>query len=275
VRRARTPRLDFIVIGAQKAGTTSLWRYLEDNEGLRMPPDKEASFFSEPGYRADLRGYLRALFRDAPRGAKLGTVTPVYMHGTPAAPVSLIAERIGEAVPRARLVALLRDPVERARSAHRMMERRGIEHRPFAGAVRELLGAYLERFPREQLHVELSAELARSPADVVARVCEFLRVEPHTPRHVGERFFQSGPPRVSADAERDLKDYLERNAWSNMRRGAQHRESFRQWFELWNVVPEPAAEPVDDRTAALLREHYEEDSRMLEAATGVRVPGDS
>jgi hypothetical protein len=301
VRRARTPRLDFIVIGAQKAGTTALWRYLEDNDGLRMPPDKEASFFSEPGYPADLRSYMRALFRDAPRGRKLGTVTPVYMHGTPAAPVPLIAERIGATFPEARLVALLRDPVERARSAHRMMERRGREQRPFAEAVEQLLapealdrarrepdetstyvvageygrllGAYLEHFPREQLHVELSADLSHSPGDVVARVCEFLGVRPHTPRHLGERFFQGGPPRVSSEAERDLKEYLERNAWSRMRHSAQQRERFQQWFELWNVVPEPPAEPVDERTASRLREHYEADERVLEEATGVRVPG--
>jgi hypothetical protein len=290
-----------MVIGAQKAGTTALWRYLEDNDGLRMPPDKEASFFSEPGYPADLRSYMRALFKDAPRGRKLGTVTPVYMHGTPAAPVPLIAERIGATFPEARLVALLRDPVERARSAHRMMERRGREQRPFAEAVEQLLepealdrarrepdetstyvvageygrllGAYLEHFAREQLHVELSADLSRSPGDVVARVCEFLGVRSHAPRHLGERFFEGGPPRVSREAERDLKEYLDRNAWSRMRHSAQQRERFRQWFELWNVVPESSPEPVEERTATLLREHYEEDARLLEAATGVRVPG--
>jgi hypothetical protein len=301
VRRARTPRLDFIVIGAQKAGTTSLWRYLEDNEGLRMPTDKEASFFSEPGYPAELRSYMRALFKDAPRRSRLGTVTPVYMHGTPDAPVPRIAERIAETFPEAKLVAVLRDPVERARSAHRMMERRGRERRSFTEAVEQLLapdaldrarsrpddtntyvvageygrllGAYLERFAREQLHVELSADLSHSPGEVVARVCEFLGVRPHTPRHLGERFFQSGPPRVSPEAERDLNEYLERNAWSRMRHSAQERERFRQWFELWNVVPEPPADPVDERTASLLREHYEADARLLEATTGVRVPG--
>jgi hypothetical protein len=301
VRRARTPRLDFIVIGAQKAGTTSLWRYLEDNDGLRMPPDKEASFFSEPGYPADLRSYMRALFKDTPRGSKLGTVTPVYMHGTPGAPVPLIAERIADTFPEVKLVAVLRDPVERARSAHRMMARRGLERRSFAKAVKQLLapdaldsarsrpdntntyvvageygrllGAYLDCFARDRLHLELSADLSRSPAEVVARVCEFLGVRPHTPRHLGERFFEGGPPRVSPEAERDLKDYLERNAWSRIRHSAQERERFRQWFELWNVVPEPPADPVDERTASLLREHYEEDARLLEAATGVRVPG--
>ena len=300
MRRARTPRLDFIVIGAQKAGTTSLWRYLEDNEGLRMPPDKEASFFSEPGYPADLRAYMRALFKDAPRGRKLGTVTPVYMHGTPDVSVPAIADRIRESVPGARLVALLRDPVERAASAHRMLVRRGVETRTFAEAIDELLRpgelerarrgpaetasyvvageygrmlrAYVERFGRDQVHVELTADLERTPGEVVRRVCAFIGVEPHEPRLLGERFFQSGPPRVSPEAERDLKEYLERNAWSRMRHSAQERERFQQWFELWNVVPEPSPKRVDERAASLLREHYADDARLLAAATGVRVP---
>ena len=300
MRRFRTPRLDFIVIGAQKAGTTSLWRYLEDNEALRMPPDKEASFFSEPLYPAELRGYMRALFKDAPLRAKLGKVTPVYMHGTPTVPVPLIAERIRETVPEVRLVALLRDPVERAHSAYRMMKRRSAETRSFPQAVEQLLtpaaldearrqpeptntyvvageygrllGAYLERFPRDQLQVELSSDLASSPAAVVDRVCAFLGVDPHTPAHLGERFFASGGPRVAPEAERDLKDYLERNVWQRMRHAEQHRERFRQWFELWNVLPDPAPATVDEPTTALLREHYADDARLLQATTGVTVP---
>ncbi|HMJ97270.1 MAG TPA: sulfotransferase [Thermoleophilaceae bacterium] len=298
--RLRTPRLDFIVIGAQKAGTTSLWRYLQDNEAVRMPPDKEASFFSEPAYPADLRGYLRALFRDAPRGAMLGTVTPVYMHGTPGAPVPVIAERIRETAPSVKLIALLRDPVARAFSAHRMMSRRGADSRSFDEAIGELLGpeqldharampdetnsyivageygrmlaAYLERFGRDQLLVVLSAELARSPAAVVARVCRFLGVEPHTPGEAGRRFYAGGPPLLPRDAERDLKDYLEQNVWPRLRHAEQHRERFRQWFELWNVVPEPPSSGVADETAATLRAHYEEDASLLAEAIGVRVP---
>lgn len=300
MRLGRTPQLDFVVIGAQKAGTTSLWRYLEDNEGLRMPPHKEASFFSEPHGVGSFRAYMRALFKDAPPGAKLGTVTPVYMHGTPAASVPTIAERIHEAAPEAKLVALLRDPVERAHSAHRMLVRRGLEQRSFARAIDDLLApaelerarrgaeetrsyvvageygrmlaTYAERFGHERLHVELTADLERAPREVVARVCAFLGVAPHEPRRLGERFYAGGRPRVSPEAERDLMDYLERHVWPRMRHARQHRDSFRQWFELWNVVAEPAPELPDEATVERLRAHYADDERLLEDATGVRVP---
>lgn len=297
--RLGTPTLDFVVIGAQKAGTTSLWRYLADNPRLAMPPHKEASFFSEPSY-ADFRGYMRALFKDAPRGAKLGTVTPVYMLGTPDAPVPVIADRIRAAAPAVKLIALLRDPVERAHSAWRMVTRRGLETRSFAEAISQLLepgelerarrepaeerayvvageygrmlADYLERFERSQLHVELSSDLERAPADVVRRVCKFVGVEPHEPQRLGERFHASGRERVSAEAEADLKGYLERNVWPRLRHADQHRHEFEGWFELWNTLAEPSAEPVDEATAARLRAHYAGDAAVLEAATGVRAP---
>jgi hypothetical protein len=299
-RLLSTPELDFLVIGAQKAGTTSLWRYLEDNPRLRMPPGKESPFFTEAAYPDGLRSYMRALFKDAPRGAKLGTVTASYMLGARGVAVPEIAARIRRTVPGVRLVALLRDPVARAASAHQMARRDYGETRSFDEAVRALLepaaledarsqptdtnsyivggeygrmlAAYLELFDREQLLVELTATLDSNPDDVVRRVCEHIGVEPHEPRNLGTRYFPSGDPRVSREAEADLKGYLERHVWPRMRHPAQHREAFDFWFRLWNAVPGPPPKPVDEGVAALLREHYAGDARRLEAVTGLDVP---
>jgi hypothetical protein len=299
--RLTTPKLDFIVIGAQKAGTTSLWRYLEDNPALQMPPDKEGVFFSEACYPDDWRAFMRALFKTAPRHARLGTVTPPYMVGTPHASVATIAGRIHTLVPDVRLVALLRDPVQRAHSAHRMLVRRGEESRPFAKAIADLLHpeelrrsrsapagesrsyvaageygrmleAYLEHFDRDQLHVELTDELARDPEGVVSRVCAFLGVTPHVPGNLGERFHRSGRRRVSEAAEAELKGYMERHVWPRVRHAEQHQGSFERFFAIWNVEPESPQSEVDAETAARLREHYAEDARTLEAVAGVRAP---
>jgi hypothetical protein len=300
--RLRTPRLDFIVIGAQKAGTTSLWRYLEDHPQVRMPPDKEAPFFSEAGYPRDYRAYTRALFKDAPRRATLGTVTPAYMHGAPGLSVAEIASRIHATVPGVRLVALLRDPVERAISAHRMAVRADGETRSFdeaavrlldpaelerarsgplptasyivAGEYGRMLAAYAMLFPREQLHVELTSDLAAEPAAVVSRVCRFVGVEPHAPARIGERFFPWGEPRVPPEAEADLKEYLARNVWPRVRHSAQHRHAFDMWFRLWNVAPgsaDPRDAAPDPATVARLRAHYAEDARLLSETVGISV----
>lgn len=295
----RTPELDFLVIGQQKAGTTSLWRYLEDHPRLRMPPGKESPLFTEPAYPDNVRGYMRALFKDAPRGAKLGTVTPGYMLGANGIDVPEIAARIRATAPRVRLVALLRDPVERALSAHRMSLREHGETRTFPVAVRELLapaelerarrrptptntyvvageyarilGAYLEHLEREQMLVALSADLDRTPGAVVARVCEHIGVAPHRPAGLGERYYPSGEPLVPAQAEQDLKAYLERHAWAHTRHPRQHREAFEFWFRLWNARPmEP--EPIDADVARALREHFAPDAARLAALLGLRVP---
>jgi hypothetical protein len=299
-RRSPTPELDFLVIGAQKAGTTSLWRYLEDNPHIRMPPDKEAPFFTEPAYPDGLRSYMRALFKDAPRRAMLGTVTPYYMVGANGVDVPEVAARIHRTAPAVRLIALLRDPVARALSSYRMSVRRHGERRSFPEAVRELLRpdelerarraptptntyvaggeygriltAYRDVFPRGQLLVELSRELEREPAQVVERVCAHIGVPAHEPARLGGRFFTGGQPLVPAEAEADLKRYLDRHVWPRVRHAEQHRQAFEHWFRLWNTGPSPASETVDDATAAALREHFAADARELEAATGVRGP---
>jgi Sulfotransferase domain len=295
-----TPKLDFIVIGAQKAGTTALWRYLEDNPRLGMPAHKEASFFSEPGYPHLLRDYMRTIFRDAPRFARLGTVTPVYMLGVPGVPVSTIADRIRETAADVKLIALLRDPVERAFSAHRMAVRDSGERRSFARAIEEqvspaaleaarrgpvetdsyvvggeygrMLGEYLERFDRAQLHVELSADLESSPREVLERVCAHIGVPPHDSARLGERFFTGGPRRVPQEAEADLHAYLERHVWPHVRHAPARREAFEFWFRLWNAEAERPPEQIGEETATRLRSHYAEDAERLHEITGLRVP---
>jgi hypothetical protein len=197
-----------------------------------------------------------------------------------------------------RLVALLRDPVERAFSAHRMAVRDYGERRSFreavaglltpselerarsnpeltnsyvvAGEYGRMLKAYLDHFDRDQLHVELTADLSRSPEEVVARVCTHIGVEPHRPRHLGERFYAGGPPLVPPDAARDLTGYLERHVWPHLRHSEQHREAFESWFRLWNAQP-AAPEPIDEEAATRLREHYAEDAVQLGQA-GIRTP---
>lgn len=298
----RAPDLDFLVIGAQKAGTTSLWRYLEDNPDIRMSPGKESPFFSEPAYRdgAGTRAYMRALFKDAPRGVQLGTVTPTYMLGTSCADVREIARRIRATVPRVRLIALLRDPVERARSAHVLGVRASGESRSFADAVRELLrepeliaarrapthlnsyviggeygrilSEYRDLFASDQLLIELSPDLERDPGAVVDRVCAHIGVRPHQPAQLGRRFYAGGPRRVSEEAEADLKAYLARHVWPRVRHAAQHRETFDEWFRLWNAEPGPPPAPLEDEVAAALRAHYAADVQLLETVLGIEVP---
>src|SRR5579872_5519596 len=124
--------IDFIVIGAQKAGTSSLFEYLRHHPELYLPPGKEQPYFSHEAIRR--RGwadYMNKVFFDADPGRKWGTVTPQYMIGglwevsnpTPdgeSYDERTVPLRIRERAPQARLIAILREPADRARAQHRM-----------------------------------------------------------------------------------------------------------------------------------------------------------
>jgi len=300
----RPRRLDFIVIGAQKAGTTSLWRYLASNERISMPPDKEAPFFCEDCYSpSDFPRYVRGLFQSLRPDARCGTVTPAYMVGRPGAPVPVIVDRIRESIPDVRLIALLRDPIERAVSAYRMSVQRGHEHRSFneavgtlltnarlAAARREpiesqdyvvsgeygrLLSHYLDRFPRDQLLIELTSDLDRDPRGVLRRVCEFIGVEPHSPPGLDRRYHLGGTTsRVSPEAERMLKEYFAENVLPQLprRRRGREAEAFHNWLRIWNIKPDSVAPPVSADTHTALQRHYLQDSETLCSRTGLRPP---
>lgn len=201
-----SPGMEFLVIGAQKAGTTTLWNLLRDHPRLWFPDAKEAPFFSHTDvFERGWASYLERLGAPAGDGVLRGTVTPHYMQGWHDASTRTVAERIFGLLPEARLIALLRDPVERARSQHAMATARGLEQRGVDQAMSEslqphallrgrlapqdtntylvqgeygrILAEYLSLFPRAALHIERSDELSRDPQGVVRRILTFLGVD--------------------------------------------------------------------------------------------------
>src|SRR5581483_11050016 len=131
---ASETKLDFLIIGAMKAGTTSLHRYLAGHPGLYLLPEKEVPYFCNEEYRA--RGwdwYAREFFSQAPPDKLRGKSTPQYMAREG------MATRIHAEMPRVRLIALLRNPVERAYSQYKMEVKRAGEKRSFLAAVGEEL----------------------------------------------------------------------------------------------------------------------------------------
>ncbi len=149
--------IDFLVIGAQKTGTTSLFEYMRQHPQVYMPPEKEVSFFD----RRFSRGpdwYFRTVLRDAPVDATIGEASVGYMGGAPFGEMQVqaasnetvtvrydspleqvIPERIQDLLPHARLVCTLREPVARAYSHYRMAVLRGEEEGSFDDVVRKLL----------------------------------------------------------------------------------------------------------------------------------------
>jgi hypothetical protein len=222
--------LDFIIIGAQKAGTTSLFRYLNRHPEISMPLEKEVPFFCwDAGYERGFGHYMEGIRREmvADPTRKWGTATPHYMSGSVYQSAEAAARnqydertvpaRIRTCLPDVRLIAILRDPVERALAAHREAVMKGHDRRYFDDAIRELLrpealqdarmrsqhmetgyvvwgeygrilAGYFDTFPREQILVVFTEELERAPVEVLSRIQQFIGVNEEELSNLGEKY---------------------------------------------------------------------------------------
>jgi hypothetical protein len=200
---------DFFIAGAPKAGTTAVHAALARHPALYMSAVKEPKFFLTDGppptrggpgdmqtYREHVwqRDDYEALFAPAPAGALRGESTPFYLYNRNA------QRRIRALIPDARLIVILRDPVERAHSnwAHLWSsgldpiddfvlacgeEQRRIEagwadfwHYTALGRYGEQLEHLYTVFPRDRVLVFRYRALIESPALVLDQICAFLRV---------------------------------------------------------------------------------------------------
>ena len=202
---------DFLVIGAPKAGSTALHAALAQHPALYMSPVKEPKYFLSdgppparggPGDAQTYREHVwrkpdyEALFERAAPGTLRGESTPLYLHDRAA------HRRMHAVIPDAKLIAVLRDPAERAHSNWTHLWSAGLE--PIGDFVRACeeeprrveagwasfwhytgLGRYGEQlehlyrlFPREQVLVLRYLSMVDSPAQTLDRICAFLGVAP-------------------------------------------------------------------------------------------------
>ena len=318
------PAFDFIVIGAQKAGTTALHEYIRRHPEVSVPAGKEAPFYSHDSiWGAGWRPYAEKAFAFAPEPTRWGVATPHYMLGSLYAPVNgsvaaaerpewIVPSRIKQHAPCTKLIAILRDPVERAHSHYRMQVMRGTERRSFADAVGELLrpetleparrhpteetsyvstgeygrilAPYFELFEREQLLVCFSRDLDREPEAVMRQVWSFLGVDPDfVPDNLGERYRVGGERRRAGwlDVDR-LQGAL---ADSRVVRGAWHalpastrRRIDSAWnelayrLELWNRKGGRNGHGPSAEVEAQLRAHFAADRPKLVSLLGQEPP---
>ena len=200
---------NLIVIGALKSGTTSLHRYLAKHSQIAMSEPKELRFFiEERNWTKGLAWYESHFTEPAP---VRGESSPDY---TAYPGWAGVPERMAGVVPDAKLIYLVRDPLERIVSEYRFrhwIER--VEMRPFSEVVADpdasqfvansryamQLDRYLQHFPAERILVVDSADLAERRGDTLRGVFRFLGVD--------ERFTSA----AFADVHNET-DALHRNA---------------------------------------------------------------
>lgn len=182
-------RPNFVIIGAQKAATTSLWRYLGQHPRVFMSPIKETNFFvAEMEWPRGI-GWYESLFAPAAGQAAtaIGEASPNY---TLYPGLAGVPERMTRVIPEARLIYLLRHPVERMVSSYLHSLTQGLERLPLERALLERthyadisryamqIERYLPYFDRSQLLIILSEDLETKPAETLDRVLQFLELPP-------------------------------------------------------------------------------------------------
>lgn len=199
------PLVNFLIVGAQRGGTTSLSRYLESHENVFMAPCKEVHFFDRANAPENdwsgtgAKREYESFFVEHAGETAIGEATPTYMY------LPEVAERIRAYNPAMKLIFLLREPGERAVSQYRHERQLGFEYLPlwlaflaeplrlrvdrenlgerssrrhhsycdrghYAGQIRR----FLDLFPREQLLILRSEQLFGEHSACLEGVFDFL-----------------------------------------------------------------------------------------------------
>lgn len=264
------PLPNYVIVGAPKSGTSSLARWLMDHPEAYLVPEKELHFFSH-SWELGLDWY-RTRFAAGAGAKAIGEASPSYLADDAA------HERMASAIPGAKLIALLRNPVDRTYSHYwHWFDRKG-ERRSFEQVVADELAApdvtstrwdedhpraysYLEsgrylrhveslcrQFPREHVLVMLFEDLTEHSTDSFQQVCRFLGID------------DTVVPPVVGSTENAYRYYYPRWLWSLLVRvqigrwipgraaGAIYRAMVR------TADPYP---PMDAAVRARLVEHFE------------------
>lgn len=191
---------NFMLLGAAKAGTTSLHHYLIQHPAVYLPKEKEIQFFTDDAlYEKGTDYYLKHYFRGARDFVARGDATPIYFH-RPEVVIPRLIRHFG--VEGLKFVIILRNPVTRAWSHYQHMRRLGLESLEFEQALEQesermqqhplswfsyfsdglyasQLRQWFDHFPRESFLVIVQDDLIREPRNVLGGIFGFLGCDPN------------------------------------------------------------------------------------------------
>lgn len=229
----------FLVIGAARSGTTALFAYLAQHPDVFMSPVKEPNFFAFEGVPLDFQGPgadfvnnsvacladYEALFAGATSEKARGEASPLYLYAEQA------PARIYEHVPEAKLIAVLRNPIEQAFSHYLYAKRNVIEPLDdFTSALaaeperleahwqpmfqysrfpryHEQLSRYYALFPADQIKVYLYEDFNESPLRVIEEIFAFIGVDEKLVPDLGYKPNAGGVPKNRLLQDLMMKPY--------------------------------------------------------------------
>lgn len=268
---------DWLVIGAPKAGTTTLAAWLSRHPQVCVSPVKEVSYFDLNWDRGP--DWYAEHFAARTPGQVTGEATPAYMY------VDDALDRIAKTNPDVRLVLVLREPVGRLWSQYWYFRAMGIDARPFPRILRaerrdpsdtprripvgylassryaDRLEAVLARFAREQLHIAFFDDLRADPAAVYSGICRHLGVTQDVPPPADARALNAGRMPRSV--------WLQ---WASLRFDASRLPGdLGARLRRWNLRP-GSYPAIDPGLAARLRTEFADQNRRLSVLLGRPLP---
>lgn len=285
---------NFFIVGAAKAGTTSLYRFLAQHPQVFMSGIKEPHFFSAVSPRKEQKDIVktvsdercyRRLFEGSAGYIAVGESSPSYLSelGT--------AERINRIIPDAKAIILLRDPIARAHSHYLMDVRTGIQRQSFWDAIQSdyaksekgwgvshmyvELGMYhlqvkhyLDVFGRKRVLILTSEELSLRTCDALCRVAMFLGIDPAQFKEVDVTYPHN---QFAAPSSKFALSVL-RSQWVKLTVRLVTSVKFRQHLRDRFLLAKTAKPEIDAQTKEFLRSIYEPELEKLEALLETPMP---
>jgi hypothetical protein len=200
---------DFILIGAGKCGTTSLFNYLNQHPQIDLCPQKETYFFLPESVRTKFKPWgaitdveeYKALFANAPIDRVVGEIsTTYYKHGDS-------AKIIHDTLPNVKIIAILRDPANRAFSDYQMHFRKGNETQDFSALITpdnrfvkpgfyysELI-PYFEIFEATKIKILFFDDLTQHPVKFIQDLFAFLEIDAEFMPDISSKAREGGLPK--------------------------------------------------------------------------------
>jgi len=289
---------NFIVIGAPKSGTTSLFYYLKQHPDIYLPARKELHYFSYDFIRLNCKGpgdeYVlsalcsnweeyRSHYVSAKKQHAVGDVSPSYLYYS-------VHDEIKRKLGAVKIIVMLRNPIEKAYSQYMHMVRDQLETQSFYDALMaekerkvagwrdfwlyaesslytEKLKGYIDEFGEDSVKVILFDEFSQSADTVMKEIFSFLEVDPDFVCDTSRSFNKTGESRLRVVAnffnrpstiKAVLKSFLPENLRITLRLKIMH----------WNTGKK---NPVDDDCIAYLKDYFSEDVKSLEALLGKKI----
>lgn len=297
---------DFFVLGAPRAGTTSLCTYLARHPGIAMSNPKETRFWGSDAFPHGLAAYGRDVFRERQPGQLAGDGDPDNLF------LGHVPQRIASAAAGAKLVVVLREPVDRAYSHWWMEYSQGVERLPFEAAVdanladikrsgpafegpaamhdyleyqaarrrgtltrriyldfgqyARAISGYLTCFPRGQLKVVSFDALRDAPAQLLADVADFLGIDPPPDDLL---FTAENASFRSLRVSRLFGGVTRAIAWTRVPRLVPERWRAEVWPRLWSRAGRVGRQPrLEPRLRDRLSAYYESEVPELAEVLG-------